>query len=58
LNSRTRIGDSLGMFFCVSAATISGDSDFIALPEYRVSLSQPASATRAASAAEVIRPLR
>jgi hypothetical protein len=52
------MGDSSGMFFCVSSARSSADSSFIARPDWRPSVSQPASATTAASAAEVIRPLR
>jgi hypothetical protein len=57
LNNRTRIGDSVGMFFCCRIATVSGESARIALPYCRPSVSQPASATTAASAADVIRTL-
>ena len=57
MNSRTRIGDSVGMFFCCRIATISGESDFIALPYCRPSVSQPASATTAANATELVRTL-
>src|SRR5438067_4766867 len=44
------------MFFCCSVATISGDSAFIALPYCRLSVSQPASATTAQSAADASKP--
>ena len=43
------------MFLLVSSARISGESSFIALVVWSPSVSQPASATTAASAAEVIR---
>ena len=44
------------MFLLVSSARISGESSFIARVVWSPSVSQPASATTAASAAEVIRP--
>src|SRR4051794_37073484 len=50
------MGDSIGMFFCPSSARISAESSFIALVVLRPSVSQPASATTAASAAEVSKP--
>ena len=42
----------------IYCARSSAESSFIARPDCRPSVSQPASATTAASAAEVIRPLR
>ena len=50
------MGDSIGMFLVVSSARISAESSRIALLVFRPSVSQPASATTAASAAEVIKP--
>ena len=51
------MGDSIGMFLFVSSARISAESSFIARVVLSPSVSQPASATTAASAAEVIKPL-
>src|SRR6185436_3829328 len=56
LNSRTKMADSIGMFLFESSARISGESSFIALVVLSPSVSQPASATTAANAAEVSRP--